>query len=446
MTTRALLALRRLAGLVVPGVPVPAGAARRRTGVATVVVAVVAVVVSATRQPGSALDSIWAEDGNRFLGAAWHAPLWRTLTMSDAGYLHLYPRVAAQVAALVPVGDAAVVMALAGALASAIAAAAVVVATEGHLPSLPARVGLGLAVALFPSAGYELAATVANSHWYLMAAAFCLVLWTPRSSLGTAVAGAGVFAAAMGDPLTLLMAPVVLARLLSGGRGSRVVLVAFVAGIATQVPTVLGTPLQPPQPGGTPAALLHTWVMRVPAVAVGGFAPYDNPSTTVQVASVGIVASLGIVAVLVARDRARTAAVLVLCVAASVVAFVVPVGLRWRPTYERYPVAGVRYAFGPLVLVFAVGAVAADRLRERFTRGAVLFWLAWPAAVLAVCVPTVGDGVRRAPSYRAELLVARATCAGPAAPTGVVVPVAPGPRWTLGIPCDRLVARPRTAG
>jgi hypothetical protein len=62
------------------------------TGLAALAVAVLAVAVGLNRQPGSALDNIWAEDGTRFLTDAYDTPLYRAIFVPYSAYLQLYPR------------------------------------------------------------------------------------------------------------------------------------------------------------------------------------------------------------------------------------------------------------------------------------------------------------------------------------------------------------------
>ncbi len=428
---------RRAARLLVPATPVATGGARQRTGVAGAVLAATAVAVALLRQPGSALDNIWAEDGSRFLSPAWSAPLWELLPEPFAGYLQFYPRTSAQVAALVEVDDAAAAMAVAGALAAGIAVLAVVVGGEGHLRSLVARAGVGLAVALVPFGGFEMAASVSNAHWYLAIATFWLLLWTPRTALGTAAATACVLFAAGSDPLTGLFAPLALVRLVAGGRGSRIVVGGFAAGLLAQLPAVLTAELWPREPGGTPGVLLALWARRVVGVAAAGFDPQAIHGPGVVALSVAGLAVAAVVAVAFAPDRGRAAAFVGLALLASVVLFTVPVGLRWHATFDRYPTPGIRYTFGPWVLVVAVGGAAVDAVVRRWRAATAPAWVAWPAALLVVCLPTLTQGTPRTPSYRDQLPAARAACAAPEQ-SRAVVRSGPQPPWAMAVPCDRL--------
>jgi len=406
----------------------------------SVVVAILAVLVNLVRQPGSAVDNLWAEDGRIFLTQAWQHPVWDTAVDPYNGYLHLFPRLAAALAAALPVGAAAAAMAVAGAIAAAIAAVAVIVGSEGHLRSLPARAGLGVAVGLFPAAGFEIAANAANAHWYLMAATFWMLLWTPRTRLGAAVSTGLVFLTATSDPLTALLAPLGLVRLVAGGRGSRVVIAGLVAGLAAQVPAVLTQSLQPPVGRPTASAVTGAYLRRIVGGAGAGFSADHDAGRAAVTASVALLAGLTVLAVLVARRRGRTAVLLAACVVWSMVMFAVPVALRWSPIYldRSHPTLGTRYSLVPWLLVLVVGAAAVDAVAQRWRVAGALVGLAWIAAVVAVCVPSLGEGTARAPSYSAQLPHAHRVCDLLPGPATMRLAASPGPSWDLVLPCARL--------
>jgi len=432
--------LRRAARVLIPGEPAAADGARTATLLVGAALAAVAVWANLVRQPGSALDNLWAEDGRVFLTQGWRFPLWTTVGISPNGYLDLYPRVVAAVAAALPVGTAAVVMAAGGAAASGIAVLAVVIATEGHLPSLLARAGLGLAVALFPAAGFEIAANTANAHWYLVAASFFLLLWTPRSWVGTAAAALAVLAAAGSDPLAVLLAPIALIRLLARVRGSVVVVMALVVGLAIHLRSLLTHPIGPPAAGASAGRLGEAYLYRVVAVAVTGLRVARPPGPAVLAGSVAAVVVVTAAALLLTRRRTRTAALLAACLCWSVLMFVVPIRLRWSDAFlgAGDPRLGSRYVLLPWLLLLLAGAAFVDAITARWAaRGpvAMLAGLAWPAAVLAICVPTFSAGATRAPSYTAQLPAARATCQQASDPAAVRIRGYPNLAWSSVLPC-----------
>lgn len=439
--------LRRAARVLVPGEPASTGAGRNATLLVGAALAALAIWANLVRQPGSALDNLWAEDGRVFLTQGWRFPLWDTVGISPNGYLDLYPRVVAAVAAALPVGTAAVVMAAGGAAASGIAVLAVVIATEGHLPSLLARAGLGLAVALFPAAGFEIAANTANAHWYLVAASFFLLLWTPRSWVGTAAAAVAVLAAAGSDPLAALLTPIALIRLLARVRGSVVVATALVVGLAIHVPALVTHPIGPPAGGASAGRLGEAYLYRVVAVAVTGLDVTRSPGPAVLAGSVAAVVIATAAAVLLARRRPRTVALLAACLAWSVLMFVVPVRLRWSEAFlgAGDPQLGSRYVLLPWLLLLVAGAALVDAITARWGAGGpvgVLAGLAWPAAVLAICLPTFSAGATRAPSYTAQLPTARATCRAASDPAAVPIRGYPDLVWSSLLPCAVLEDSP----
>ena len=415
--------------------------ATRRRGAAPTAVAlatavgVLAVVVGVWRQPGSALDNVWAEDGKVFLVDAWRLGLSDTLRRPYAGYLHLYPRTAAAIAGAVPVADAARALAVLGALPAAVTAVAVLVGSRDHLRSPWTRTVLALGVVVFPSAGFEVAANIANAHWFLTAAAFWMLVWTPRGAGGVAAAAAVVFTAADSDPLTGLLLPLAVVRVVAGGRGSRLVPGALLAGLAVQLPTVLSAPQRQAagQPG--PGTLLTAWSERVLAVAATGFDPVQSaPTVTVAAAGVGAVA-VGALAVALSRRRTQTAVLLSVCVLWSVLTFVVPIGLRWSDALagRAHPTLAVRYVLLPTILVWVIAAKAADALTERGRALGVLGVVAFAALLALVCLPTLTAGRPRPLDWRTDVAQARAACAagaGEAAFSGT-----PFPAWGFRVPC-----------
>ena len=73
------------------------------------------VLTSLLRQTGVAvIDTVWAEDGAIFLYRALQTTLPEVLSEGYAGYLNIVPRVGAEIVTLVPLAQAATVLALLG--------------------------------------------------------------------------------------------------------------------------------------------------------------------------------------------------------------------------------------------------------------------------------------------------------------------------------------------
>src|SRR5262249_46936705 len=140
------------------------------------------------------------------LAHPWH------LLQSYGGYLQLVPRLIGQVAALVPIRDASVALAVGGALVASACGLFAYHASAGQVSSRWLRALLGLSVVLLPVAQLEIADNGVNSIWYLLVALFWAALWRPRTRSGAAVAAVVAFAAAASSSLALLFAPLLAAR------------------------------------------------------------------------------------------------------------------------------------------------------------------------------------------------------------------------------------------
>ncbi len=444
---------RRVAGLV-PASPAPG----RWELVLAVVVGVATSVVFLVRQPGSAVDSPWAEDGRVFLGGA-YADGWSAVLRPYAGYLHVYARLAAIVAARLPVRDAAAVLAVAGALAAGLMAATAVLATAAWVRSVELRAVLGLTLVLFPFGASEIAANVANSHWFFLAGAALTLVWRTTWRPATAWTVALALLASLTDPLAGLLLPLALVRLLAGPVppaagtaqhrsprtrqwwGPVAPVVALVTGLAFQVVPVVTTFSAVRAPGSVHPALrdlTREFLRRVPATVLIGEAGARH-------AGRGLLVGTGVVVVLAVAAVALRRPLLVPAVLAGLgyvaVFWFLPVRLRNTDQDPAVTLAALarnaRYSTVSVVLLLVVLFAGIDALvgagHRRVARLLAAGTLVW---VLATQLPTVGAGVVRAPSWDGGLVAAQARCR-----TGRVlavdVPISPA-RWLTRVPCDRL--------
>src|SRR5262249_55411790 len=116
------------------------------------------------------------------------------------------------VAALVPIRDASVAFAVAGALVASACGLFAYHASAGQVSSRWLRALVGLSVVLLPVAQLEIADNGVNTIWYLLVALFWAALWRPRTRTGAAVAAVVAFAAASSSSLALVFAPLFAAR------------------------------------------------------------------------------------------------------------------------------------------------------------------------------------------------------------------------------------------
>jgi hypothetical protein len=188
--------------------------------------------------PVPAWDSIYAEDLNVFLVQALQHP-WPLLA-GYAGYLQLVPRLIAQFVVYLPLRDAAAAFAVIGALVTAGCALFIFHASAGHVRSAVLRFVLALAVVLLPVAQLEIADSGVNSPWYLLFALFWAVLWRPGTRAGMAAAAAVGFLTAASTTMSVVFAPLLLARVIALPRlREHAVTVGWAAGCLLQVPYVV---------------------------------------------------------------------------------------------------------------------------------------------------------------------------------------------------------------
>jgi hypothetical protein len=197
-----------------PLAPEPAPRTWVRRGV-TAAVQVAAVGVGAwvllLRVPGRpAWRTIFGDDYFWFLPQAiqhpWH---WGAY----GGYVQAVPRLIAQVVSYLPLADAALAFALAGAVVAAGGALFIFHASAGHIQSVQLRALLAVALVLLPIAPMELIGSGVETSWYLLPVLFWAVLWRPRTRPAMGVAAAVGFLAMASNILAVLLAPLLVARL-----------------------------------------------------------------------------------------------------------------------------------------------------------------------------------------------------------------------------------------
>ena len=406
-----------------------------------------APVVLLLRQPGtSALSSLWAEDGPLFLTEARELPVLQSVFRSYGGYLHVPSRLISELATHVPLADAPVVMSGLAAVVAGLVSWFVFRASRYHVESVAVRILLALIVLVLPAAGREVLATVTNLHWFLLYGAIWALLTPARRTVDTVAAALVVLAATTADPMTLLLAPLALARLFVLRRRGRdhVVTLAFAAGGALHAFVLVTAP-------STPTTQPDDWlnVVRV----VGGrvvTAATVGESTTFTlldrlgwafVAGMTLLVIVGLVAAFRGGSQHARALALVLLLAGAA-SLLLPLALRW----ENSMVPGLgppdRLGFGEryfvvphLCLVAALLCLLAPLAVDRRLTSRV----AVAAAVVVVGVSWARDF--RTVNARADsvewghaLQQAKADCERSAE---VPVPITPD-GWAVTVPCSAL--------
>lgn len=422
---------------------------------ATLAALAVLTLASLLRQIGApALDTLWAEDATIFLSTAYTTPLAEALNATYAGYVHWLPRlVAAAAVSLAPVSHVALVMSLAGAALTALAAVLVYVATAGHIRSVPLRATLASLVVLAPALSFETLNAMTHVQWPLTFACFWLALWRPSRVSASALSAAVVFGTVTTAPPAMALAPLFLARLLLLRRwADQLSTAAFGAGLAVQFAHL--TPGQPPgvAAAGTPGQLGEAWATFVAAPALFGFRPITytavvHPGLTGELLAAAAAFWLIVVVFALACHWRRLT---VLVIAGAAVAIPIAgfwlrgeaVGaLRYRELFPAELPLGVRYGVIGALLLASLLVLAADvypRRARAYAQTAIVAGLA-----LAAGVSMLEPNLRTpGPTLSSQLPAAVQACAGGRDAAEIAATPwlqgLPEPTWRLSVPCDRL--------
>ena len=185
-----------------------------------------AVALQLARQPGQpSWDTVWQEDGAIFYTDARNGSMFTTILEPYNSYLHVVPRLVALVVAELPLEVAAIGLSVGATAVVAALGIYVFYASGAIFGSLWARVLVAVMIVLLPAGGYETNANIANLHWYLVYAAFWVLLANPRTRGGIVLGAVIVAGAVLSDPLAALMFPLVARRALDAWRGDRAGLV-----------------------------------------------------------------------------------------------------------------------------------------------------------------------------------------------------------------------------
>jgi hypothetical protein len=405
---------------------------RRPLGVGVLSVAWVlaATWLQLVRGPGHrAPDVIWAEDGGVFLNQAMRHSLWHNLVVPHAGYLQVIARLLTQPVAHLPLSWVAIWLAVSAAIVVALISLVVWFASAGVVQSLWARLLLTALVPVLPQAGFEVNAAVCDVHWYLIYAAFWVLLAAPSSWRGQLGASAVVVLAALSDPLTALVLPAAAPGLMRAPRRNLALMapMALCSALALQIWVHLTRAVSYRSSPTTLSDLPTIYGLRVVLSAVTG----DRMLGLVYIAlGLPIVAATGLLAVIglaaLMRQADRTAQlVAAVCLAISVALLFVTLGLRGTSGIvdrDQFTLNGSRYTIMPLLMLWTAVLILLDRLEIRRHAGP-----AGPAmAVSGVGIVTTaflgmqvlsdwgGNTVRLAgPSWSADLRTAAATCQQP---------------------------------
>jgi hypothetical protein len=328
------------------------------------------VLVMLVRVAGPAVpawDSIYGEDLSIYLVQALQHP-WPVLA-PYAGYLQLVPRLIGQLVVYLPLRDAAAAFAVSGALVTTGCALFIFQASAGHVRSAGLRAVLALAVVLLPVAQLEIADSGVNCPWYLLFALFWAALWRPRTRAAMAGAAAIGFFTAASSTVSIVFAPLLLARVIALPRlREHAVTAGWAAGCLLQVPYVvsnLGSAAQsraahPAAPGPVLAFYAH----EVVRPALGWHLSWRlqdlaGPNGATLIIGAILVAFFGW-ALLTQRGPARVFVVAALITGFLAAAFgaTLKSGVTTSPVAENFE-SGSRYTALPIFLIEAAIIVVA---------------------------------------------------------------------------------------
>ena len=235
---------RRLDATLFPDAPEPSPITGRRV-LGCMMLGALAVILQLARVwTTTPLDSMWAEDGGRWLPDAIHLGFLDALTTTYNGYLQSTSRLIATPVSWLPVRWYAPAMAVSGALIVTACAFVVWRAAAGQIRRPALRAALALTMVVLPIAATDTIANVTNSIWFMAFASFWVLLWRPSSVARAVLAGVFIALATLSNAATLILLPVWALRVLaSRDRRDTAIVTGFGMGGAIQVACSWGAPL-----------------------------------------------------------------------------------------------------------------------------------------------------------------------------------------------------------
>lgn len=407
---------------------------------------VVGTALALLRQGGvPATDTLWAEDGS-FLEDALDRSFSQVLLAPMHGYALVVPRLLAEIASHLPLSHAAAVLSGGSAVVTACLALFVYHASGSILRRRWLRAVLASSMILLPAAALESLNNAANLHWFFIYAAFWALVWVPTTWMGRWSAIVVILLAALSDPLTLLLAPVLAARVVAvRGWSNHLPGAAWVIGLAIQLSVVEGGRVSAASSPDIPGILTDLGARVIAFNLLGTeitkrlWEPWHGPLPVLAIALF-----VALVTYAMRRPELPTKAVIALATLVGISLLIVTHYLR-LPGFELGSVlinlGGSRYAVVPGLFLLSVLICLLDRPDPRIDPRA---WSALTAGV-ALCLALswsssfVVFGARGAgPTWQQSLATARSACAALAAPASVIVPITPG-GWVTQLSCGHVI-------
>jgi hypothetical protein len=398
---------------------------------------VLGTILVIARQTGvGALDTLWAEDGAVFLADALRGTLASTVFEPAVGYVHVVPRTMAALAAALPLEAAPYVMSGGAALVLAGLAVFVFHASGAYLEHTWTRLLVAVSIILVPAGGAEVFNSAALLHFFLMYAAFWALIWVPKRPAGLVVACLVVLAASLSDPLTLVLAPLVVGRLIFvRGWPQHIVTVCFAVGLTIQALVIATSEAARELPASAGVAELIAWfVLYVPTTAVfGERLTGGSQGVSSLLLVVGALAIWFGVLLIAWKSRHDPRFLLaVVAAATSVLLYLVPAFAAGTHA--------PRYATGPVLLLVisllsVVDVVWPSPLRS--SPGVVTVVVLGVLAVAWITSFPISNERTDGQSWSTTLDEARTSCASPRSADQVQIAINPD-GWTMELPCAEL--------
>ncbi|MEV4621909.1 hypothetical protein AB0J74_24770 [Asanoa sp. NPDC049573] len=197
--------------------------------------ALMGVSISRTGGPG-ALNSTWIEDAKRFLtGALGSQPAREVVFTPFNGYLHVGPRLSAEIATLFGVRWAAPVLTLIAVALITTAAAVAYTASGRFFQQWWLRALVAVPVVMVPVGHTQADNDIATVQFFAFYALFWALLWRPRTPVGKVVVVAVALYTTTSSILPVVLLPLLLLRLWAVRDWvTRAVAVAYLFGLGLQ--------------------------------------------------------------------------------------------------------------------------------------------------------------------------------------------------------------------
>lgn len=404
-------------------------------------IGVAATVLNRLRLPSSSSDTMYAEDGARFLhDALVNGPV--ALVTPYAGYQHFVPRVSAFViSSFAPVTTWANAMIWTACAVVGVIAALVWWSTATLDLPLVSRLALAAIPVLAPVAGVESIGNIGNVHWYFLYLMPWLLVTRPGGRTLSVLVAAVTFVGVITEIQTLLLAPMA-AYLLLKGRPQRLTGIAYGLGAIVQTLTYLtqGRSGGAGYPG--PTAVLRGFLFNG---FLGGASAHVGVNRQIVNAAGWTVIALACallvavtVGLLVQQPGLPRALAVVLPIAAIGSWSIAHIYNNYPSlNFESGPFKLARWGTASAMLLWALVPLAFGTVDRR--------WLQWASAVGLVAlmgssfvVPNSRHGIY----WHTEIRRAQVECRTTAANTARVKTLPPD--WYFEIPCSALRRQSQT--